>query len=415
MVERANVPAIRFKNFDDEWIKRKLNQFAIFNPKAMLPDKFEYVDLESVVGTEMLMHRTEFKGTAPSRAQRVAINGDVFFQTVRPYQKNNYLYMGVNGDFVFSTGYAQMRPIVNSHFLLGFIQNKNFLKKVLEKCTGTGYPSISSTDLSQIESYIPENLDEQKRIGSFFYELDHLITLQQRKLAKLKNVKEALLEKMFPQSGESEPQIRFAGFSGAWEQRKLGEIFEYLWNNSLSRADLSFEKKSIKNIHYGDVLIKFPEILDLKKEEVPYISKNKLNISNTFLLQDGDIVIADAAEDETVGKCCELKNVSDCKVVSGLHTIPCRPKVLFGTGFLGFYLNSSAYHNQLLPLIQGSKISSISKSTLQNTPIKYPRSIDEQRQIGTYFSNFNSTITFQQQKIEKLQNFKKACLEKMFV
>jgi type I restriction enzyme S subunit len=110
-----------------------------------------------------------------------------------------------------------------------------------------------------------------------------------------------------------------------------------------------------------------------------------------------------------------MKNICDHKVVSGLHTIPCRPKVSFGTGYLGFYMNSSAYHNQLLRLIQGSKISSISKSALENTLIKYPRLIDEQLQIGKLFCDYNASIILQQQKIEKLQNFKKACLEKMFV
>jgi len=111
MAEKSKKPAIRFAGFTDAWEQRKLGSLAIFNPKAELPNVFEYVDLESVVGTEMLSHRTESKRTAPSRAQRLAQTGDLFYQTVRPYQKNNFLFEKSDKYYVFSTGYAQMRPV----------------------------------------------------------------------------------------------------------------------------------------------------------------------------------------------------------------------------------------------------------------------------------------------------------------
>jgi len=210
------------------------------------------------------------------------------------------------------------------------------------------------------------------------------------------------------------PAIRFKGFTDAWEQRTFSVIFTHLKNNSLSRADLNYERGSVKNIHYGDILIKFVEILDVQNGEVPYVSNDEFDVSGTSLLQDGDIIIADAAEDETVGKCSEIRGVMDLNVVSGLHTIPCRPTKSFATGYLGYYMNSTAYHDQLLPLIQGTKVSSISKSALQNTEIIYPSSEDEQRQIGAYFNNLNNLITLHQRKLLKLKNIKKAMLEKMF-
>lgn len=213
---------------------------------------------------------------------------------------------------------------------------------------------------------------------------------------------------------EKTPAIRFKSFTDAWEQRKFSEIFVSLKNNSLPRANLNYERGSVKNVHYGDVLIKFGEVLDLENEEVPYVSDDKFAISSSSLLQNGDIIIADAAEDETVGKCSEIKGVTDLDVVSGLHTIPCRPTKVFATGYLGYYMNSSAYHDQLFPLIQGTKISSISKSALQNTDIIFPSSEDEQRLIGDYFHNLSNLIILQQRKFEKLQNVKKAMLEKMF-
>ena len=200
-----------------------------------------------------------------------------------------------------------------------------------------------------------------------------------------------------------------------WEQRKFSETFIYLQNNSLSRADLNYEQGLLKNVHYGDVLIKFGEILDVESAELPFISNNEFTVSSASLLQNGDVVIADAAEDETVGKCSEIKGIEGINVVSGLHTIPCRPNKTFASGYLGYYLNSSAYHDQLLPLIQGTKISSISKSALLNTDIIYPDSEQEQLQIGQFFQSLDNLITLHQHKLDKLNNLKKAYLNEMFI
>ncbi|AGA68950.1 restriction endonuclease S subunit [Desulfitobacterium dichloroeliminans LMG P-21439] len=215
-------------------------------------------------------------------------------------------------------------------------------------------------------------------------------------------------------SKENVPKIRFPGFIDAWEQRKFSEIFIFLQNNSLSRADLNYERGLVKNIHYGDVLIKFGEVLDVETEEIPFISNNEFKTSSASLLQNGDVIIADAAEDETVGKCSEIKGVDGMSVVSGLHTLPCRPSKTFATGYLGYYLNSSAYHDQLLPLIQGAKISSISKSALQNTDIIYPDSEKEQLQIGRFFQNLDHLITLHQRNLNNVQNLKAGLLQKMF-
>lgn len=178
-MEKANIPKIRFDKFNDDWEQRKLNEVAEFNPKSDLPESFEYVDLESVAGTEMVSHRTESKETAPSRAQRLAQTGDVFFQTVRPYQRNNYLFTKPDNNYVFSTGYAHMRPKIDAEFLMCFLQTDSFVKVVLDNCTGTSYPAINSNDLSNLEIDLPTSEDEQRRIGCFITNLDHLITLHQ--------------------------------------------------------------------------------------------------------------------------------------------------------------------------------------------------------------------------------------------
>uniref|UniRef100_UPI0037C0877F restriction endonuclease subunit S n=2 Tax=Leuconostoc mesenteroides TaxID=1245 RepID=UPI0037C0877F len=193
----AKVPELRFAGFADDWEERKLKDIAQFNPKTVLPDEFEYVDLESVVGTEMISHRTESKDQAPSRAQRLAQKGDVFYQTVRPYQMNNYLYDLPYDNYVFSTGYAQMRPNIDSYFLLNSVQNKQFVQQVLDRSTGTSYPAINSSDLSNIEIHVPSKLSEQQKIGAFFQSIDDTIALHQRKLDLLKEQKKGFLQKMF--------------------------------------------------------------------------------------------------------------------------------------------------------------------------------------------------------------------------
>ena len=190
-------PRIRFSGFTEDWEQRKLGEVAIFNPKSGLPDVFEYVDLESVVGTEMLSHSTETVKSAPSRAQRLASKGDIFYQTVRPYQKNNYLFEKDDRNYVFSTGYAQMRPLMNGKFLFYLIQNDNFVKVVLDNCTGTSYPAINSNVLQCIDMYISISSNEQGKIGNIFQSLDHLITLHQSKLEKLQKIKKSMLESMF--------------------------------------------------------------------------------------------------------------------------------------------------------------------------------------------------------------------------
>ncbi len=190
-------PELRFPGFTDAWEQHKLGELAEFNPKTELPDNFEYVDLESVVGTEMVFHRKEKRTTAPSRAQRLARQGDLFYQMVRPYQKNNYLFKKSDSNYVFSTGYAQMRPNCDSEFLFCLVQTDVFVKYVSDRCTGTSYPVVNVNELANMEVAVSNNNREQKQIGNFFIYFDNLINLHQRKLTHLQTQKKALLQQMF--------------------------------------------------------------------------------------------------------------------------------------------------------------------------------------------------------------------------
>ena len=195
----------------------------------------------------------------------------------------------------------------------------------------------------------------------------------------------------------------------------MGEVLVSLQNNTLSRADLSNETGIAKNVHYGDVLIKFGEVLDVSEEKLPMISdKSVLTKYKASFLQNGDVIVADTAEDSTVGKCSEIAGLNDEVVLSGLHTIPYRPIEKFASGYLGYYLNSSAYHKQLIPLMQGIKVTSISKSAMQNTEIVYPKSVEEQGKIGNYFQSLDHLITLHQRKCDETKQLKKFMLQKMF-
>ena len=211
------------------------------------------------------------------------------------------------------------------------------------------------------------------------------------------------------------PKLRFKGFTDAWEQRKLGEVLISLQNNTFSRADLSSEQGIAKNVHYGDILVKFGEVIDVKTESLPMIVDEVIITKyKSSFLQNGDVIVADTAEDETVGKCTEIAGISDEIVISGLHTIPYRPLQKFASGYLGYYMNSASFHNQLLPLMQGIKVASISKVALQNTDILYPKSATEQAAIGKYFRHLDNLITLHQRKLDRLKNIKKSMLDKMF-
>ncbi len=144
-------------------------------------------------------------------------------------------------------------------------------------------------------------------------------------------------------------------------------------------------------------MVKFGEVIDVKTESLPMIADETVIAKyKSSFLQNGDVIVADTAEDETVGKCTEIAGLSDEIVISGLHTIPYRPLQKYAPGYLGYYMNSASFHNQLLPLMQGIKVTSISKTALQNTDILYPKSATEQAAIGKYFRNLDNLITLHQ-------------------
>lgn len=257
---------------------------------------------------------------------------------------------------------------------------------------------------------------EQTRIGAIFRELDRFIALHQRKHTNLMALKKAMLQKMFPKLDEVAPTIRFNGFQRNWAEDSVENAMDNIANNNLSRANLNHESGLAKNVHYGDILTKFGEVLDAQTDGLPMISSDAIVAKlSSSRLRDGDIVMADAAEDEAVGKCTELHNIGNQTVVAGLHTIALRPKNSFAPFFLGYYLNSDAFHTQLLPIMQGTKVLSISKTAIKRLCIRFPTDVAEQQRIGEYFYNLSLLIGRQARQVQKLRQIKASCLETMIL
>jgi len=418
-------PTIRFKGYTEDWEQRKFGELVTIerggSPRPI--DKFITNDENGLNWVKI--------GDAPE-------HGNYITQTkekIRPegLSKTREVHPG---DLVLSNSMSFGRPYImaidgciHDGWLAIRDTKKNFELKFL--CTLLGTDGMLNQYKAMAAGSTVNNLnkelvggttvefpmmEEQIKIGDYFTTIDHLITLHQRKCEETKILKKYMLQKMFPQNGQKVPEIRFKCFTEDWEQRKLGDILISLQNNTLSRADLSNEAGVAKNVHYGDVLIKFGEVLDVSKEKLPMISdESVLSKYKSSFLQNGDVIVADTAEDSTVGKCSEIAGLNDEVVLSGLHTIPYRPIEKFASGYLGYYLNSSAYHNQLIPLMQGIKVASISKSAMQDTDIVYPKSVKEQGKIGDYFQSLDHLITLHQRKCEELKNIKKFMLQNMFV
>lgn len=198
-----------------------------------------------------------------------------------------------------------------------------------------------------------------------------------------------------------------------WEVKRLGEVCAFLRTNTLSRNQLNVTNGNIQNIHYGDILIKYPAIIDAQKQSIPFINKEDYKESMNDFIEDGDIVMADTAEDETVGKACEITNVNSKKILAGLHTMLIRPqKGLFSSLFLGYQVNSTSYHKQLNALIQGIKVCSVGKQAIANTYLSLPP-LSEQQHIVSVLSLWDTAIEKQDALIEKLILRKRGLMQQL--
>ena len=409
MKNEQNAPKIRFKGFTDAWEQRELGEISDIvgggTPSTSNPDYWDgdidwYAPAE--ISEQIFINSSSRKitksGFENSSAKMLPV-GTVLFTSRAGIGKTAILCK----EGCTNQGFQSIVPHENeldSYFI--FSRTEELKRYGETKGAGSTFVEVSGKQMTNMTLMMPTSFEEQRQIGTYFRTLDHLITLHQRKCETLQKLKKSMLQKMFPKNGSCFPEIRFAGFTDAWELRKLSLSFDILQNNTLSRSELSIENGAARNVHYGDILVKYGEVLDLKTEELPFIQSSQTvdKLKGSFL-QNGDIIMADTAEDETAGKCTEIANLDNMNVLAGLHTIPLRPKQKYAVGYLGYYMNSGSFHDKLLPLMQGTKVTSISKSALQGMSILRPADLEEQRQIGTYFRTLDHLITLHQRKQKK--------------
>ena len=399
-----NVPELRFAGFDGEWEENYLSEIAKINPKSTpLPEKFKYVDLTSVSGTSLIKFDIINKEEAPSRAQRVAKKGDIFYQTVRPYQKNNFFFDLEDTDFIFSTGYAQIRTNNNSRYLFTFMQTKRFVDTVMNRTTGTSFPAISTGELSDISIKIPSNISEQEKIGNLFRKMDALIEIQEGKVSKMEDFKKSMLQKMFPKKGELVPEFRFDGFDGEWESTKLSYI-----SNRVTRRNLENQSKLPLTISSEFGLV---NQLDYYNNRVA--SKD---ISNYYLIINGEFAYNKSTSlGAPYGAIKRLDNYEN----GALSTLYIVFKIVENNlDFIKYYFETSLWHKEIYKVSQeGARnhgLLNIATNDFFSMRIKLPP-LAEQEKIGQFFKNLDAQIETEEKLLDSYKMIKKSLLQKMFV
>lgn len=404
MSERR-VPEIRFEGFEEEWEKKELCKCGLINPKSNLPNSFEYVDLESVFGTSMIGHRLEYRATAPSRAQRLARKGDIFYQMVRPYQKNNYLFELEEDSYVFSTGYAQIRPVDNGKFIFSSIQQDSFVEEVLLNCTGTSYPSINSTTLSHLHISLPKSYEEQESIGKLFLRIDDMLEEAEKEIEGLERLKQSSLEKMFPREGERTPEIRFEGFEGEW---KIGELKDLLEINDSKNQTNEYTREDVLSVSNEFGLI----------NQIEYQGRSFAGQSLAVykITHKGQVIYTKSPlKDQPFG--IVKSNQYGDGLLSPLYAVYDAKNGASPDFIHYFFEPKHRLNNYLRPLInKGAKNTLlISDDAALHGSITYPSGLSEQLTIGVYFRKLDILLEEKRRRVAKLRKIKMSLLGKMFV
>ena len=262
----------------------------------------------------------------------------------------------------------------------------------------SGVPSLSANRIESLEVTIP-GVDEQDKISNALSSIDKHVSTLDALIAKYEAIKKATVNLLKPKAG--------------WNKIRLAD-FESHRNNTCSRSLTSSSKGNVHNIHYGNILVNFGEIVSMKYDHVDCLSEEGEACSPKDYLQDGDIVIADTAEDETAGKVIEVQDVEGQKAVAGLHTVFLRPPSnLFARGWLGYWMNSRFYHDQLLPYMTGIKVLSLSKSSIANTEICYP-AMEKQKHIVGILKSIDTHIATLQAQACKARQLKDGMMSYFF-
>ena len=406
MAEKSKKPAIRFAGFTEAWEQRKLGDMAdIIGGGTPSTGVSEYWDGDidwyapAEIADQIFVNSSQRKITAEGFAHssaKMLPEGTVLFTSRAGIGKTAILQRkGCTNQ-----GFQSIVPhkdVLDSYFIFSRTEE---LKEYGETIgAGSTFVEVSGKQMAEMELMMPPTMDEQRQIGAYFHHLDDLITLHQRKYDKLVNVKKAMLEKMFPKDGADVPEIRFKGFTEAWEQRKLCKITNY--RNGKGHEENQSDTGSYELINLNSISIDGG-----LKTSGKFIEDG----TDTLLENDLVMVLSDVGHGDLLGRVAIIPENNRYVLNQRVALL----RIMDNTN--PYFLFSIINGNQVYFKKEGAGSSqlNISKYSVENFVVDYPQ-IVEQRKIANYLSNLDNLITLHQRKLEKLKNLKKACLEKMFV
>ena len=403
-------PKLRFPGFDEPLVKFEIGNACeqlkeTIDPRTT-PTKF-YAEY-SMPAFDNNRKVARVQGKDMNSARKIMSKPCVLINKLNVRKNRIWLVEHPEKNAVSSTEFVPLTSTMMSLGYLNYVALTDRFTNYMLNCSSGSSNSQKRVTPDDIMDYVitVPSLLEQVRVASFLETIDSKIQAQQDLIELLKKYKRGLSDELFGKKETTEE----------WTTVPFSEAFELLQNNTFSRDEMSSESGIAYNIHYGDVLIKYGVVVDLSKSNVPYI-RSDVSLSKfaqSSYLRNGDIVIADTAEDYTVGKAVEIVGVADTKALSGLHTIPCRPKISFAPMYLGYFINSKRFRTQILPLAQGTKVSSISKSEIQKTSIAFP-SFEVQSQIASMLYALDHRIDICQACVQGLVRTKEALLQQLFI
>ena len=411
MAEKKNKPEIRFKGFTDEWGKSKLGDLSVIGdidhkmPQSV-NDGIPYLMTGDFVGINGLdlenskkISTEDYEQLAKKIKPEV---GDILFARYASVGAVRFVETQVKFLVSYSCAILKRNNTVNGKYLYYYLQ-ANQVQGQLELEINTGSQrNIGIDSLKKLIILLPIRKEQQK-VAIFLTNLDHLITLHQRKYDKLVTVKKAMLEKMFPKNGVVVPEIRFKGFTEDWEERKLGEVSELL-------TGYPFESKSF--IRDGIPLVRGMNVkrgyLDMSEDICEYWPS--FYGLDSYLLKEGDVVIQ--MDGALIGKSyakIQIKNLP-ALLVQRVTRVRSEKE---NCDFL-YQCIQKKFLKHIQSIKTETAVPHLSLNDIRGFLIAIP-SVKEQIQIGSFFNQLDTLITLQQRELEKLKNIKKACLEKMFV
>ena len=411
MTEQAKVPAIRFAGFTDPWEQRKLGDVADIKtgPFGTLLHAEDYVDDGiPIVTTEhfktgaLPKDKEGIPQVSEEDAKRLeqyrAKEGDILFSRVGSVDANAQVFAGQDG-WLFSGRVLRARPdltLVSSAYLHYELETEEVKSSVISRAVGGTMASINTEILFQTPIFIPAKMTEQNKIGSTCARLDSLITLHQRKYDKLVIFKKSMLEKMFPKDGESVPEIRFAGFTDPWEQRKLVELYEK--NDERNTFGLGAERTlSIATMTFNS----------------EGNGADASSLPNYKVIRVGDVAFEGHSNKSFAYGRFVVNAVADGIMSPRFSCL--RPKNSYPVRFWKYYIHSEQVMRDILVRAtkSGTMMNELVIDDLFKQSIAVPQEA-EQQAIGYFFSHLDTLITLHQRKLELLQNIKKSLLDKMF-